>query len=197
MTAGARACTVTPKSAAVAAGMRRAATVNGAIERGSGSMPRAIWIMVWLPATTTSYTSAGSTPPSAHTSSVSCCSVSCACVRSRSSAPSSIMIAEIREITSAPNGCWAFKIDCTAFGCPVSRSSSVATTVVVPRSNAIAWRLPLVSPSSTSISRSSARTAVTFQFARRKVPPSSRTMSSGTRGSTSSMAARSRSRSDF
>ena len=39
-------------------------------------------------------------------------------------------------------------------------------------------------------------TAVTFHSARRSVPPSSRTMSSGTRGSTSSIAASSRSRSD-
>ena len=197
MTAGARGCTRTPKSAAVACGMRRATTVNGAIERGSGSMPSAIWIIVMLPATTISYTSAGSTPASAHTSSVSCWSVSCACVCSRSSAPSSIMIAEIREMTSAPNGCCALRTERTAFGRPVSRSSSVATTVVVPRSKAMAWRLPLVSPSSTSMSTSSATTAVTFQSARRSVPPSSRTMSRGTRSSRSSIAASSRSRSDF
>ncbi len=49
-------------------------------------------------------------------------------------------------MTSAPNGCCELRIDRTAFGSPVSRSSSVATTVVVPRSKAIAWRLPLVSP---------------------------------------------------
>jgi len=43
-----------PKSCALASGSFRAAIVNGAIESGSGSMPRAIWIMVALPVTTTS-----------------------------------------------------------------------------------------------------------------------------------------------
>ena len=47
--------------------------VNGAIDSGSGSMPSASWIIVMLPATTISYTSAGSTPASSQTSSVSCC----------------------------------------------------------------------------------------------------------------------------
>ena len=47
----------------------------------------------------------------------------------------------MREITSPPNGCWRLSIERTASGWPDSRSSSVATTVVVPRSNAIAWRL--------------------------------------------------------
>ena len=58
-------------------------------------------------------------------------------------------------MTSAPNGCCAFSIELTAAGCPVSRSSSVATTVVVPRSNAIACRRALVSPGSTSSRTSS------------------------------------------
>ena len=82
-------------------------------------------------------------------------------------------------MTSAPNGCCAFSIELTAAGCPVSRSSSVATTVVVPRSNAIAWRRPLVSPGSTSSRRSSQSTAVTFQSAPRSVPPSDRSRSIG------------------
>src|SRR6202007_2751256 len=56
-------------------------------------------------------------------------------------------------------------------GGPVSGSSSVATTVVVPRSYAAAKRRPLVSPGSTSMSRSSARTAVTFQAEGRSVAP--------------------------
>ena len=48
------------------------------------------------------------------------------------------MVAEMREITSAPNGCCLFSIDLTAIGVPVTRSSRVATTVVVPRSIPIA-----------------------------------------------------------
>ena len=53
-TAGARRCTATPKSAAVASGIRARGDVNGAIESGSGSIPSAIWIIVSLPATTIS-----------------------------------------------------------------------------------------------------------------------------------------------
>ena len=73
-------------------------------------------------------------------------------------------MAETREITSAPNGCWRFSIERTASGWPVARSSSVATTVVVPRSKAIAWRRSVVSPGSTSISTSSQITAVTLKL---------------------------------
>ena len=58
----------------------------------------------------------------------------------------------MRVITSAPKGCWRFSIERTATGWPLSRSSSVATTVVVPRSNAIANRRAVVSPGSRSIS---------------------------------------------
>ena len=54
ITAGARSCTVMPKSCALASGSLRAAIVNGAIESGSGSMPSAIWIIVAFPVTTTS-----------------------------------------------------------------------------------------------------------------------------------------------
>jgi hypothetical protein len=60
--------------------------------------------------------------------------VDCAAARSRSSAVGSIIVALIREMTSPPNGCCLFSIDWTATGVPVSRSRSVATTVVVPRS---------------------------------------------------------------
>ena len=69
-------------------------------------------------------------------------------------------------MTSPPKGCWRLSIERTASGWPDSRSSSVATTVVVPRSNAIAWRVPVVSPGSTSISSSSTMTAVTLKRAR-------------------------------
>ena len=52
--------------------------------------------------------------------------------------PGSIIVALIRVITSPPNGCCLLSIDATAIGVPVPRSSRVATTVVVPRSKAIA-----------------------------------------------------------
>ena len=39
------------------------------------------------------------------------------------------MVALIRLIASAPNGCWELSTDATAAGVPVDRSSSVATTV--------------------------------------------------------------------
>ena len=51
---------------------------------------------------------------------------------------SSIIVAEMREITSAPYGCCLLRIERTASGRALDRSSSVATTVVVPRSKAIA-----------------------------------------------------------
>ena len=57
---------------------------------------------------------------------------------SAGSAAGSIIVALIRVMTSPPNGCCLLSIDDTATGVPVSRSSSVATTVVVPRSKAIA-----------------------------------------------------------
>ena len=72
------------------------------------------------------------------------------------------MVALIRVITSAPNGCCAFSAEATAAGVPVARSSRVATTVVVPRSNAMPKIRPLVSPGCTSISTSSTMTAVTL-----------------------------------
>ena len=53
---------------------------------------------------------------------------------SRPSASGSIIVVLIRVITSAPKGCCGLSIEPTATGVPVDRSSSVATTVVVPRS---------------------------------------------------------------
>jgi hypothetical protein len=47
-------------------------------------------------------------------------------------------VALMRVITSPPNGCCLFSMDATATGVPVPRSSNVATTVVVPRSKAMA-----------------------------------------------------------
>jgi hypothetical protein len=110
----------------------------------------------------TSSTSAGSTPACAHTSAASSFSVSCASPVSRPSAAGSIITELILVITSAPNGCCLLSIDATASGVPVHRSSSVATTVVVPRSKAMPYTRPVVSPSCTSISTSSAITAVTL-----------------------------------
>ena len=49
--AGARGWTMTPKSAACTGGKVWVATTNGAIERGSGSMPSASCIIVTLPHT--------------------------------------------------------------------------------------------------------------------------------------------------
>ena len=62
----------------------------------------------------------------------------------------------------------------TATGVPVSRSSRLATTVVVPRSIAIAKRRLVVSPGSMAISSSSAITAVTSKLEERSVLPSVR-----------------------
>jgi hypothetical protein len=118
--------------------------------------------MVALPATATSYTSSGSTPPWAQTAWASSASVWRARFRSLSRLPGSIMVALILVITSAPNGCWEFSVDSTPAGVPVDRSSRVATTVVVPRSKAMPNRRAVVSPGSTAISTSSTTTAVTL-----------------------------------
>ena len=107
---------------------------NGATPSGSGSMPSASAVIVALPASATSYTSVGATCASASTSSASSRSVPCASSRSRPAAVSSIMVALMRVMTSAPNGCCPLSIDATAPGVPVVTSSRVATTVVVPRS---------------------------------------------------------------
>ena len=170
--------------------------MNGDMPSGSGSMPSASCIIVTLPQTTISYTSAGDRPASSQTSPARPFIVSCARCCSISSASGSIIVADTREITSAPNGCWRFSIERTASGWPVARSSSVATTVVVPRSKAIAWRRSLVSPGSTSISTSSQMTAVTLKLDDRRVRPMPRAAPSSTRSSKSSTALTTRSMSD-
>ena len=76
--------------------------MNGAIDSGSGSMPSASWVIVTLPQTTISLTSPGSTPASSHTSRASWSSVSAARARSAPSASGSSIVADTREITSAP-----------------------------------------------------------------------------------------------
>ena len=163
-TARARGCTMPdrPRSVASTSGNSRAAMMNGAMPSGSGSMPSTRWVMVALPASATSYTSSGSTPPAAHAARASSPRVSVASCWSLSRAPGSIMVALILVITSAPNGCCLFSMDSTATGVPVDRSSSVATTVVVPRSKAMPNRRAVVSPGSTAISTSSTTTAVTL-----------------------------------
>src|SRR3954453_17051788 len=105
------------------------------------------------------------------------------------------MVALIRVITSPPNGCCRLSIDATATGVPVVTSSRVATTVVVPRSKAMAYWVPVVSPGSTSISASSTTTAVTLKSAARSTPGSLRSTCRSGCGSRSSIAASSRSRS--
>ena len=120
--------------------------MNGATPSGSGSMPSTMCVMVALPASATSYTSAGSIPPAAQASAASSARVCWASAVSRASAPGSIIVALIRVITSAPNGCCWFSAEATATGVPVDRSSRVATTVVVPRSNAMPNSRPEVSP---------------------------------------------------
>ncbi len=135
-------CSDSPSSLASTTGGVAADITNGATPSGSGSMPSASAVIVALPASATSYTSRGSTSPSSHTSAASSASVSCAARVSRPSASGSIIVALIRVMTSPPNGCCLFSCDRTATGVPVVRSSSVATTVVVPRSKAIAyWRV--------------------------------------------------------
>ena len=149
-----------------------------------------------LPHTVISYTSRGSTSPSAQTSDTSEDIVSCTRIRNAPSASGSIIVAEIRVITSAPNGCWRFSSERTATGCPLSRSSSVATTVVVPTSKAIANRRAVVSPGSNPISSWSATTAVTSQFDARSTDPSDRSTSIDACGSKSSSASSTRWRSE-
>ena len=169
--------------------------MKGATPIGSGSTPSAIAVIVALPASATSYTCAGSIPPSAQTSSASACSVSAERLRRRSRAFGSSIVAEMREITSAPNGCCLFSIERTARGVPVVTSRRVATTVVVPRSNAIACWCAVVSPGSTSMSRSSTTTAVTRKSDCRRTGGSRRSTPASARSSRSSTASWSRSKS--
>ena len=76
--------------------------MNGAIDSGSGSMPSASWVIVTLPQIVISWTSAGSTSASSHTSRASWSSVSDARACSAPSASASSIVADTREITSAP-----------------------------------------------------------------------------------------------
>ena len=76
-------------------------------------------------------------PPSSHTSAASSERVSWARSCSFSSAFGSSIVALMRLITSAPKGCCLLSIEATAMGVPVERSRRVATTVVVPRSQAM------------------------------------------------------------
>ena len=65
-----RGCTGTPRSLASTTGGVEHDITNGATPNGSGSMPRTSAVIVALPATATSYTSAGSTSASAQTPAV-------------------------------------------------------------------------------------------------------------------------------
>ena len=107
----------------------------------------------------------------------------------------SSIVALIRVMTSPPNGCWRFSIDATATGVPVATSRRVATTVVVPRSKAMAYWVAVVSPGSTSTSASSTTTAVTLKSASRSTFGSRRSTCRSATGSRSSIASSSRSRS--
>ena len=104
-------------------------------------MPSAIWVIVTLPTSDDLVDLAGvdAAPPRRPRRRAARASRARAPAACRAPS-SSIIVAETREITSAPYGCWRLSIERTAAGVPVSRSSSVATTVVVPRSNAIAKR---------------------------------------------------------
>jgi hypothetical protein len=182
-----------PSSAASTSGSSRVARMNGATPSGSGSMPSTMCVMVALPASATSYTSAGSIPPAAQASAASSARVCWARAVSRASVSGSIMVALIRVITSAPKGCCWFSAEATATGVPVDRSSSVATTVVVPRSNAMPNSRPEVSPACTSISTSSTITAVTLKSAARRARPATRSAYRSGRSSRSSTPSRIRS----
>ena len=101
-------------------------------------------------------------------------SVSCARACSASSASSSIIVAEMREMTSAPNGCWRLSIERTSAGCR-SRGRAAWPPPSSSRGRTRARsRRAVVSPGSTSISRSSQTTAVTSNFASRSTLPSLR-----------------------
>ncbi len=128
-----------PSSAAGMSGYARVAMMNGATPIGSGSIPSASCVIVALPASATSYTcSRGRRRPARTPRRRAPAASRRRASRRRSSASGSSIVAEMREITSAPNGCCLLSIERTATGVPVPTSSSVATTVVVPRSKAIA-----------------------------------------------------------
>ena len=58
-----------------------------------------------------------------------------ACSSRTASGPSMAWL--MREMTSAPNGAWPFRVELTAAAMPVRRFMSVPTSVVVPTSNAM------------------------------------------------------------
>ena len=140
--------------------------MNGATPSGSGSMPSTSAVIVALPAIADLVdVRRVDLALLADLRRRAAARVSQAAVCSRPSASGSIIVALIRVITSPPNGCCLLSIEATATGVPVARSSSVATTVVVPRSKAMAYRCSVVSPGSTSMSASSTTTAVTLKSA--------------------------------
>ena len=98
----------------------------------------------------------------------------------------------MRVITSAPKGCCLFSMEATATGAPVFRSRRVATTVVVPRSKAIAYRIEVVSPGSISMSSCSINTAVTLKSDLRKALGRWRMAASETVASKSSISSKRR-----
>ena len=89
--------------------------MNGAIDSGSGSIPSASCVIVWLPASVDLVDLVGPTSAASQTSCASWSSVSCAS-RCRGERVSSIIVAEMREITSAPKGCCLLSIERTASG---------------------------------------------------------------------------------
>jgi hypothetical protein len=170
--------------------------VNGAIESGSGSIPSAIWIIVTLPVTDDLVDLAGRRRLLAHLLRELVERLVRAALAEPERVGSSI-VAETREMTSAPKGCCLFSCDCTASGEPVSRSSRFATTVVVPRSNAIANVARSCRPARRRAARSSQRTAVTLKSGVRERAAERRAGHREARASsTSSIAASTRSKSE-
>ncbi len=113
--------------------------MNGATPSGSGSMPSASAVIVALPAIADLVDVRRVDPALAADLGGELRRASRTRRRcSRPSASGSSIVALIRLITSPPNGCCLLSIEATATGVPVTRSSRVATTVVVPRSKAIA-----------------------------------------------------------
>ena len=152
--------------------------MNGDRPIDSGSTPSSRCSIVALPAATTSSTSSRAMPAVAHTlpsspsivptmASRSCCRASGPC----------IWVWLTRVSTSAPNGACRLIVDSTAAAAPAARSISVATTVVVPTSIETPNERPVVSPGSTSMSRSPTTVAVTTES-------SSSSIAAARRGST-------------
>ena len=143
-----------PKSAAGAGGRSRAATMNGATASGSGSIPSASWVIVWLPHSDDLVDLGGIDARLVADLGRELARASPgrgAC--SASSASGSIIVAEIREITSAPYGCWRLSIERTASGWPVLEVEQRRRPPWWCRGRR-RWRSrrSVVSPASTSIS---------------------------------------------